>query len=504
MKEQNKTQKTTGSTAVKPRKKSAFKALTRKFSFKYGTTTLVLVAIILSLIIGLNVFLGMLQDRYPLNIDLTRDKIYTMSDTAKEYAASIKEEVHFYVLNNENDFASVYTQPLAIIKQFVQANDNFKLEFIDAQVDNNFAKNYPNDTLVEDYLIVQKGDRYKIINDDTFIDVEEDDTTGATTKTSQIEDRIISALYNVLDSATYTVGFTTGHKEGESAVLRTNIGENNFVVSDVSLDETGWSENVNILIIYAPLTDFSVENVKQLDSFMNNNGKQDRYIAYFASAEQPKLPNLESFLSDWGIQVTENIIMENDSTRYYLNDKSYIYGEIASTETKYATEYKDLTAGTDYQILMPACRELKALYEGRDGISTRSVVVVNGDAMVVPISNPNTADGVKGDYTAVMAADRSVNDTVSRLLVFGSSTMVTDDIMNFGGTVINQKFITKVLNTWTDKVSTEVIVQPVDMSDVTISLTTRTANIWLTVFVILLPAAILVIGMIVFIKRRYQ
>jgi len=111
---------------------------------------------------------------------------------------------------------------------------------------------------------------------------------------------------------------------------------------------------------------------------------------------------------------------------------------------------------------------------------------------------------VAGEYNAIMAADRAVDDTISRLIVFGSSTMVTDDIMNFGGTVVNQKFITKMLNSWTDKVSTEVIVQPVDMSDVTISLTTQTANIWLTIFVILLPAAILVAGMIVFIKRRYQ
>lgn len=503
MKDQNNTRKSGGATAVKPRKKSGLKALTRKFSFKYGTTTLVLVAIILALIIGLNVFLGMFQERYPVDIDLTREKIYTMSDTAREYAESINEEVHFYVLNNELDFGSVYVQPLAIIKQFVQANDKFKLEFIDSQVDNTFATNYPNDTLVEDYLIVQKGDRYKIINDDTFIDVEEDDTTGVTTKTSQIEDRIISALYNVLDDTTYTVGFTTGHEEAETTVLRENITENNFAVSDVSLDETGWSDGVNILMIYAPLKDFSVENVKQLDNFMNNNGKQDRYIAYFASAEQPNLPNLESFLSDWGIEVTDNIIKENDSSRYYLNDKTYIYGEVSASESRYGYDYIDFTAGSDYQILMPVCRELKAVYESRDGITTRGVVLANGDAEVVPVSNPN-GEGVAGEYNAIMAADRAVDDTVSRLIVFGSSTMVTDDIMNFGGTVVNQKFITKMLNSWTDKVSTEVIVQPVDMSDVTISLTTQTANIWLTIFVILLPAAILVAGMIVFIKRRYQ
>lgn len=72
--------------------------------FRYGSMATAVTAVVVVLVVVLNVVVGILADRYPINLDLTKNKLFTLSDTSVELAKSIQKDVKVTVFYAEDIF----------------------------------------------------------------------------------------------------------------------------------------------------------------------------------------------------------------------------------------------------------------------------------------------------------------------------------------------------------------------------------------------------------------
>lgn len=83
-------------------------------------------AVVTVLVVVLNVVVSLLADRFPINIDLTQNKLFSLSDNSVEIAKSINKDVQVIVFGSEDlyknpNMGSDYYQVEALYKEIYKA-----------------------------------------------------------------------------------------------------------------------------------------------------------------------------------------------------------------------------------------------------------------------------------------------------------------------------------------------------------------------------------------------
>ncbi|MDR2136358.1 MAG: GldG family protein, partial [Treponema sp.] len=119
-----------------------------KRNLRYGFVSVCITVVVIAVIVLFNVVLTALFKRYPLDIDLTEDQIFEISDETKNYLADLDKDVNIYVLNTESGFISVspaeyFVQANEVIRRYAQHSSRVRLEYVDMIRNPNFASQYP-------------------------------------------------------------------------------------------------------------------------------------------------------------------------------------------------------------------------------------------------------------------------------------------------------------------------------------------------------------------------
>jgi ABC-type uncharacterized transport system involved in gliding motility auxiliary subunit len=81
------------------------KGLLKNRRFRHGTMAITITVCFIAFILLFNVALGLLSERYALQLDLTKNNIYFISDKTKEFLDGIGKDVQIYVLTRESDLS---------------------------------------------------------------------------------------------------------------------------------------------------------------------------------------------------------------------------------------------------------------------------------------------------------------------------------------------------------------------------------------------------------------
>ncbi len=85
----------------------------------------------------------------------------------------------------------------------------------------------------------------------------------------------------------------------------------NYDVTDIVLALDDIPEEVTMIIIASPTTDYSMAEIDKLDAYLKNGG--DAIIA-LSPYTSDALPNLTLLFEEWGVRYTNNMVL--DSSRY--------------------------------------------------------------------------------------------------------------------------------------------------------------------------------------------
>lgn len=317
-------------------------------SLQMGAYSTGMIAIVLVAAVFLNLAAGELPARFT-SIDMTAEKLYSLTDTSEELARNLSEDVTIYILQSEEKQDTTLKQTL---DRYTDLSGHIRVEYKDPVVNPNFYKDYTDGNISMNSLIVVSDKRFKVINYSDIYETQVDYTTYSSTVTGYDgEGQITSALAYVTsddmpvlytlegqDELTLSTAFQNGLTKQNAALQSINL----LTLESVPEDAQG-------VLIMAPVSDISSDDADKLIAYLDKGGKilmTTSYVDDFAAS----MPNLQKVLDYFGLSVVNGLVLEGDSSMCY-QQPTYLLPEVA---------YDSLTngvAGKKY-IFMPYARAL--------------------------------------------------------------------------------------------------------------------------------------------------
>lgn len=505
----------------KPAKKKSGKVgkMLRSNKFKHGSMATLMSVVFIAIIVVINILVSLVTERFPsLNMDLTAEKVNTLSDQALDIAKSIDQETEIYLIGsedayrkNQNVYYSNYGIELAQVANLAdklqEANTKISVNFIDPDTNPTFISEYPDDTLTTGAVLVKTEKRHKVLSIGDLFSVQSNSSTGATETYSKADSALASALEVVNMDKVPVLTIATGHGEMLStdtlSTFTSLMEKENFEIRQVDLLTEEIPEDTQLLMLPTPTTDYAEEEINKLREYLDDEERnEDISLLVTAHTTQTELPRLASFLEEWGISVDEGMVAETDSSRIALRNASYVMVD-ATDEV--------LSDNTYSNILAPASRPISILFDGSGDIVAKPLWTTSDTAYVVTgdMTEEEAADPDTDTQNVAAIATKSVKiDSAYKtrtVLVFGSSWVFTDTFIGasaFG----NKSYITDLIKyaTGSDGSTVSVYTESVQTNTLDITASAGTLNLLgLGVFTIGIPLVILIAGFVIFLKRRH-
>lgn len=486
--------------------------------FKRGGMATVMTVVFIAIVVVLNLLVSLLSERFPsMNIDMTAQKMNTLSDQALEIAGQVQEDTTIYLIGTEDAYRNdklysqyglKYSQVANLAERLAEANSKIKVQFIDPDTNPEFISSYTDEVLTSGRVLVRTEKRYRVLTVDDMFSMSQNQQTGATEMFTNVDSALAAALEMVNMDKVPILTIATGHDELLStenmAAFLSLMEDQNFEHKEINLLTDEIPEGTQLLMIPTPTTDYTDDELEKLRALLTDQTR-DESIAILVTFHptQAALPKLSSFLEEWGISVQSGaIVAESDTSRYFSANRSYVMVDAVG---------KALQDNSYSRIICPMSVPIELLFSGNSDIATESLLATSEGAFIMTensseadLEDPDTAQLITAARGSSLAQFEGNRFYYRNLVVFGSSYMFTDSFLETA--FDNSQYITDLMkfatdtdgsrvSVYTDKVQTNVL-------DVTASQNTILV-LGLGVFTIGLPVLILAAGLIIFLKRRH-
>lgn len=495
-----------------------------KRRLKYGSGAVIFTALFLVVIIGINLIASALVKNYPLNLDMTENQDLSLSKDAEKIITDVQQEIKIYVLGSEtlfvigsyhtqdssllytSDLGLYYTSVNEILKSLPRLNAKISLEYIDVPSSPTFVSRYPDDQLANGQIIVEcpSLNKHLIITPDEYLTSAVDNgnpqynnyleqgITLMRISFSNIESSLCSAVVRATNANPPIVTFLTGHGEASLDAFRNLLQKNSYDIKDCPIMTEEIDPESIFLIIAAPTVDYSSDDLRKIDAYLSNDKKSTNAFI-FMSPNQGELKNLEDFMSEWAVLTKPGSVADYDRGHFYVNPN-----EIIAT-------YGPTAYGASL-IAPPVVYNSRPLYFSPDNGTTVIKKVVNSyETSVLVPQNPGTdwspdKSEEKASFVLLTESLKIRAERVySKLFVCGSQYFVRDTSLNnpsFG----NARLILNIFNQngggsvslYNRMITPHTFLIPASTNDL--------IGVW--IFMITLPAIILITGTVIWIRRK--
>ncbi len=500
---------------------------------RYGAASTAVTVVVIAAVVLLNVLVGILADRYPISLDLSKDKIFSLSDESVKIAQNVKDDLDIVVFSPEKEFSEPSAGSQSGVAEFdttmkefynalrqlrAESDGHIRYSFIDPdQQPTQFAKYSSYDVQSNDILFLY-GDRSKVcsVSDLYALDTSNYYTTGSYSFESKVEKTLASAIHNLTGGEEHIVQVLVGHEEDSNTIagLKSLYELNGYTFKEVTITgSAAFDEKAEIMLIAAPEKDYSDSEIKRVQQWYYNDGNYGRHLMVYVSPTA-SCPNLYEFLNvEYKIQVSDELLLETDLNRVQNYNQLYTMCDVPST---------DLTpnSASTGKVLTLQARRLTTTLPEKDGDGTNATYGVQltsypDSARLIKLQDysDQNADGTyaadKDAYplsSMIACVNTGFNSNTQEsvegsVIVSGCSTIAYEQIT--GNAVFkNEELLLDAANTMTGADS------GVTISNKSLSADTVTFSgsaqliLGLAVFTVGLPLIILVICLIVFIRRK--
>lgn len=475
-----------------------------KRSLKRGALSAAFTILFIAAVVVVNVIVWVISDRVSMSADLTAADIYTLDETTEKYLAeTLSSDVEITVLNTEQAFENqdaAYKQVSEILKKMAMQSGHISVRFLNINQNPNYTSKFKGETLAEDYIVFEceKTGRYKIISPYDYFSFNEaymQQYNAFIIENSHIEQEAVSALMYTTSEQLVRVAFAEGYDECEgSEALKQLLTNSGYEVEALPLSTTPEiSADFDFVVLYAPRIDIDKEQLAKLDRFLYNGGEHGKNVVYFASTRQPQTPNIDEFLSDHGLKVGYDAVGQSDES--YLISAATAYAhlqQICDTQyTKNVYGSRLLTYGI----------ELRPVY-ALDNNSTVLMRSFDG-AFLFPLDTEKAKDydydkAEHGVFNSVVISESSG----SRVCAVGAEYLASSAVMSYTNSN-NADFFVGMFDHISGR-ELGVTIKPKAMLPAVFEMSVKTANIFSIVLCVVIPAAVIALGIVIWLRRRHR
>ena len=484
---------------------------------KYGAISTALTVAFIAIVIIFNIVFSALAGKYGWLIDMTEEKVYSLSDDARAIMSDITEPVNIYFASDPDVLMggsySAYTR--YVYKTALQLRDEFpnvNVECVDVRKNPAFFRDFYNTTATvidSSSVIVESSGEVRVFSINAFYTCE-DSSDLSTAWEYNGEKRLISGIMQVTQTEKPVVVFTTEHGEDISGAvnLGTIFAENGYEIKVADLTKEDIQDDCRIVVIYDPMYDFigaegrekEYNEIEKLDAFL------DRYgclMVFISPDHAGKLDNLNEFLEEWGISYEAGVAVRD--TEHALSTDGYTIIPQYLRDTMGGSIYIDLNAlDTPPKTVIEKAAPIDILWENGGSL--------NGTRVVSPVlKSESTSEKVRGGVTegkgsfnvvTVTRESRIVDNEYyySYVMAFGSPSFA-DSAWIESNAFANEDIIAAAMKaTGRERVLAALEFKPFDDSDITI--TPAEANRLTVACTIVIPLILAVAGIVITVRRK--
>lgn len=463
--------------------------------FRSGVWSAAITVAVLVLAILVNLVVRALPTNYT-EFDLSETGLYTLSDSSKEIARELPQDVTIYYLCETGNEDTIISK---LLDRYAAESQHISWELKDPAVYPTFATQYgaqdvENGSLIfvsgEDSVVLEASDLYEYDYSNYY-------NSGSADVTFNGENKITSALYRLTSGEQLHAYYTTNHGEQALTSTLTDALENqNISVEPLDLLSDAIPDDCDLLIINVPADDFSsagalVDEMSSLRSYLSNGGK-----VLLTTDSYYNTPNLDALMAEFGLSRTEGLVVEGDSGHYMSGYPYYLMPDYASAVESGITE----SINTSRRVVLQMAQGI-TLTE-TDNVLSEALLTTSEDAYSKQAGYQMTVtDREDGDEDGpfTLAAWAENESTGAQVIWINCGNMDNEAIYQLvPGNVTFLQGCAAVLAG--EQSMTLVDSKALGADSITIS-SSLTAGLGL-VFVILLPAVLLAVGAGVVISRR--
>lgn len=476
-------------------KKRKITEINKKY-LKNGSYSFTISAIFICVIIVINLIVGELPSKYT-QLDVSEGKLYSIGDQTKEVLKGLEKDVTIYQIAQEGSEDETIAN---LLEKYADESKHVKVVKKDPVVNPKFVSEYTSEDISANSLIVVCGDRNKVIDYQNIYEASLDYTTYSYQTTGfDGEGQITSAIAYVTSEDLPILYTLEGHGEKElGSAIKEGIEKSNIQINSLNLLTEGTvPEDTDCLLINSPSTDISAEEKDAILEYLENGGKS----MIFSDYTEEKLENFDSILENYGVKRADGIVFEGDTQRYGMQMPYYLIPEIQSTDAS------GDVASSGYMVLAPYAQGIQKLEEVRDTLTVESLLTTSDSSYSKTNMNSDTLEkeeeDIEGPFDLGVSITETVGEDKETQIVYYSTANLMDNQINQLVSGGNAQMILSSLNWMTgSEEQTNVSIPSKNLQVSYLTLTAYDTSFWTICTIGLIPGFFLIVGFVVWYKRR--
>lgn len=461
-------------------------------SFKFGAYSSGMIALVLAAAVFLNLAVSQLPERYT-TLDMTSQKLYSLTSVTEQVLKNLDQDVTIYVLDSEDGQDATLGQTL---RKYADLSGHIQIEYKDPVVSPDFYKNYTDGSVTMNSLIVESGERFRVIDYSDIYETSYDYYSYSSSVTGyDAEGQLTSAIAYVTKEDMPVLYLLEGQDElSLEASFTDGLKKANLDTASLQLlTEDGVPEDAAGVLILAPNKDISSDDADKLIAYLDQGGKLMMTLEYTENFAED-MPNFQRVLDYFGLSVEPGLIVEGNADHYYQTPL-YLLPEIS---------YDTLTAGvTDSYIFMPYAMGVRAAET--EGVTVTELLSSSEESYTKQeISNMEDLKKAEGDaegpFLVGLSAEKELDSGSASLILYTSSQLFTEAANNMVGDT-NLTLFTNAVSSMAGQ--TDNISVPVKSYETpVVAVSQSTAFTLAAVLMVILPVGMIAAGLTIWIKRR--
>ena len=450
-------------------------------------STFVLIGI--AIVVVVNVLASQLPESVK-NVDVTGQKLYTLTDDTYEVLDSLDDDITMYVLSSEDSADSTLKKTL---ERYEEGSSHISVEYIDPAVSPNFYTKYTDTAPSQGSVIVVCGDISRVVDYNDIYEYTVDYSTYTQSVSAYDgEGQITSAISYVTSEDMQKVYTITGHGETDLGSSFTQALEkmNLSVESLTLLTSDTVPDDAAAIIINGPTTDFSADDARKVSDYLAGGGKVLITSSYEATGD---MTNFNSILAQYGLNVRQGMIMEGDMSHCY----QYPFYLLPDVQTA------DQTSGVDGYVMILDAQPIEFTQENSETLTYTPLLETSSSAYLKSdLANLTTYEKEDGDEEGTFTVGANVVDseTGADLTVVGSVAAFNDQVNSYVSGQ-NLELFKGIVSGYSDS-ETAVSIDAKDYSYANLNVNQALILAGAVILIILIPVVLIICGIVIWFRRR--
>ncbi len=392
--------------------------MNNKNALRGGGYSLIVTAIVLAIMIVVNYFASALPANWT-KLDMSSSQLYSITSNTKVVVNNLQKDVKIYWIVQQDAEDDILENLLAKYEGLSSHIDVVKKN---PDVFPTFTEQYTTESVPNNSLIVECGDKYRYVSyDDIYLT--ETSMYGYTYTTGfDGEGAITSAIDYVVSDDLPLMYLLEGHGESElPSTFADQVQKDNIETAQLSLlTLEAVPEDADCVMVYAPTSDISENEKDMLSAYVSAGGK---LMVIAGAVEDGELTNLNSLLTPYGLAVNEGIVVEEDYNYYAFG---YPYLLLPNLQSHTIT---DALIDSNYYIIMSLCNGIT--YEGSGNGTVNSLLYTSDTSFAKAAGYAlTTYEWEEGDLEGPFELAVSIEDDSGGGIVWFTSSDFLDDYIN--------------------------------------------------------------------------